>query len=319
MIRTSLFRRMGFLMTVLLLGIATSCKEDEGTTPQTVTDLVVADSRFSLLEAAVLRAGLGDALRTTNNITVFAPTDEAFRAAGFADAAAINAAPVATLAAILQYHVLPTRVASSAINVGDNAPQASLLSTNGTVYVTRNSGGVSVNGARVTTADIAASNGVIHAIDKVLLPPAGNLLEAVVALNTANNNQYSLVIAAVQRAGAAVVGALSTAAGPFTLFLPNNAAFTAAGLGTEAAINAANPATLQGILLNHVVPARVFSTNLVAGAVPMAGGSASTVAINGNSVTITGKGNGTSASNVTRTDIVATNGVVHLIDRVLLP
>lgn len=313
------FGRASLFIALLGAGLMTSCKKDDEATPQTVTDVVIAGDQFTLLEAAVVRAGLADALRNTNNITVFAPTDAAFRAAGFADVAAINATPVATLTSVLQYHVLPARVASSAINNGDNQAQTTLLPSNNTVYVTRNSAGVSINGARVTQADVAASNGVIHVIDRVLLPPAGNLLESLVALNAANNNNFSLLIAAATRVGAAVVNTLSTAAGPFTVFAPTNAAFTAANLGTEAAINAAPIATLQAVLLNHVVAARAFSTNLASGPVPAAGGQNLAVAVGASGVTVTGRGNGTNASNVTRADVVATNGVIHVIDRVLLP
>lgn len=312
-------RPAALLVAVLCTTLLTSCNNDDEATPQTVTDVVIADDRFTLLEAAVVRAGLADALRTTANITVFAPTDAAFRAAGFADVAAINATPVATLASVLQYHVLGTRAISSGIPTADNTALPTLLTTNGTVYVTKKATGVSVNGARVTQADVEASNGVIHVIDKVLLPPAGNLLQVVQALNTANNNQYSLLIAAATRAGATVLNALSTAAGPFTLFAPNNAAFTAAGFANEAAINAAPVATLQAVLLNHVVGVRAFSTNLSSSSVNSAGGGPLAIVVGSNGVTVAGRGNGTNLSNVTRTDIVATNGIIHLIDRVLLP
>jgi uncharacterized surface protein with fasciclin (FAS1) repeats len=312
-----LFRQASLFLAVLLVGFLSGCKKDgEEATPQSATDVINGDDRFTLLETALTKAGLADALRSTNNITVFAPTDAAFRAAGYTN---LDAIPAAQLASILQYHVLPTRIASSAINIGDNNPQATLLTTNGTLYITRNSTGVSVNGARVTAADINASNGVIHAIDKVLLPPPGNLLEVIGALNLTSNNSYSLVVAAAQRAGSAIVNTLSASAGPYTLFVPTNAAFAAANLGSQAAIDATPVTTLQALLLNHVIGARVFSANLTNGPVPMASGSASTVAVNGNTFTITGKGNGTSASNITRADVVATNGVIHVIDRVLLP
>lgn len=313
------FGRASVFMAILSASLLTSCKDDDEATPQTVTDVVVAGEQFTLLEAAVIRAGLADALRNTNNITVFAPTDAAFRAAGFADVAAINATPVATLTSVLQYHVLGSRVAASAIPTADNTAQQTLLTTNGTIYITKNAGGVSVNGVRVTQADVNASNGVIHVVDRVILPPSGNLLQVLQALNTANNNNFSLLIAAATRAGTTVVNTLSTAAGPFTVFALTNAAFTAANLGTEAAINAAPVATLQAVLLNHVVAARAFSTNLASGPVPAAGGQSLAVAVSASGVTVTGRGNGTNASNVTRTDVVATNGVIHVIDRVLLP
>ncbi len=318
--RNSLLRPATLLLTALsLVFVTTSCKKDDEATPNTVTDVVIAGDQFTLLEAAVVRAGLADALKNTNNITVFAPTDAAFRAAGFADVAAINATPVATLTSVLQYHVLASRVASSAIQTADNAAQPTLLTTNGTIYITRNAGGVSVNGARVTQPDVAASNGVIHVIDRVLLPPAGNLLQAIQALSAANNNNFSLLIAAATRVGGAVITTLSTAAGPFTLFAPTNAAFTAAGFANEAAINAASVATLQAVLLNHVVAARAFSTNLASGSVNSAGGGPLAVVVGASGVTVTGRGNGTNASNVTAANVVATNGVIHVIDRVLLP
>ncbi|WP_353484342.1 fasciclin domain-containing protein [Haliscomenobacter sp.] len=288
----------------------TSCdkKEDEA---KTITQTVVDGADFTLLEAAVLRAGLADAL-ATGSLTVFAPTDAAFRTAGFADVAAINATPVATLSAVLQYHVIGSKVTSSAIATADN--QATKMLSNVDAYITKNATGVSINGAKVTQADLNASNGVIHVIDAVLFPPSVNI----VGLASANAN-LTYLVAAVTRAGSGVVGAL-TAAGPITVFAPTNAAFIAAGFPTIASIQAATPATLANILTYHVVAARAFSTNLTNGAeLTTAQGGKVKVTISGNAVSVLGKGNGTSASNVTIANLLATNGVVHVIDRVLLP
>jgi uncharacterized surface protein with fasciclin (FAS1) repeats len=297
--------------TVATLGLAACNNDDDAPAPQSVTDIVLTNNDFTLLRAAVQRAGLADALRT-GTLTVFAPNDAAFRAAGFADVAAINAVPVNALTSILQYHVLGTTTPASAIPTADNTAANTLGGV--PLYITRNAAGVSVNGVRVTTPDLAASNGVIHVIERVLLPPAGNLVQ--VAQGDPN---FSLLVAAVLRAsqGSTNVAQILTGAGPLTVFAPTNAAFQAAGFANAAAINAADPAALTRILTYHVVPARVFSTNLAAGNVATAQGGNVTIGLN--PVTVRGNGNGGTASNVTQANLMATNGVVHVIDRVLLP
>jgi uncharacterized surface protein with fasciclin (FAS1) repeats len=300
----------------------TSCKDEENpiTTPvpQTIAQLVTSNSQFTLLSAAVNRAGLGATLSGAGPFTVFAPNDAAFRAAGFADAAAINAAPAATLSNILLYHVVSGSVASSAIAAGQTA-QPTALTANGTAYVTKatsTSGtGVSVNGARVVQADVQASNGVIHVIDRVLMPPAGNILAVAQADTT-----LSYLVAAAVRGGTTVTTALGGTTA-LTVFAPTNSAFRAAGFPTIASINAAPVATLTNILTYHVVPGvRAYSPTLTNGAsITTFQTGAVTVGVTSTGVTILGKGNGTSASNVTMPDISATNGVIHKIDRVLLP
>jgi uncharacterized surface protein with fasciclin (FAS1) repeats len=299
------------LIAVLLFFQTTSCKKDKVEPSKTITQTVVDGADFTLLEAAVIRAGLADAL-ATGSLTVFAPTDAAFKAAGFADVAAINSTSVDVLKAVLQYHVIASKVLSTDIATADN--QATKMLSNQNTYITKNASGVSINGAKVTQADLLASNGVIHVIDAVLFPPALD----VVGVASGNAN-LTYLVAAVTRAGSGVVSAL-TAAGPITVFAPTNAAFIAAGFPTIASIQAAAPATLANILTYHVVAARAFSTNLTNGAVlTTAQGGTVKVTIAGSAVSVTGKNNGTNASNVTIANILATNGVIHVIDRVLLP
>ncbi|MCU0451876.1 MAG: fasciclin domain-containing protein [Bernardetiaceae bacterium] len=299
------------LATLATLSLAACNNDDDAPAPQSITDIVLTNNDFTLLRAAVQRAGLADALRT-GTLTVFAPNDAAFRAAGFADVAAINAAPVNTLTSILQYHVLGTRTPASAIPTADNTSVNTL--GNVPLFITRNAAGVSVNGIRVITPDVDASNGVIHIIEQVLLPPAGNLVQV-----AQGNPNFSLLVAAVLRAsqGTTNVAQVLSGPGPLTVFAPTDAAFQAAGFTNAAAINAADPAALTRILTYHVVPARVFSTNLAAGNVATAQGGNVTIGLN--PVTVRGNGNGGTASNVTQANIVASNGVIHVIDRVLLP
>jgi len=289
----------------------TSCGDDEVVAPKTAVDVVVENSNFTLLEAAVLHAGLAEALASPT-ITVFAPTDDAFRAAGFANAAAIQAADKNLIASILTYHVVGSLVPASAIETKDNA-EVTTLNT-GKVYVTKNAGGVSVNGAKVTTADVKAENGaIIHIIDAVLIPESRNI----VALAQANPN-LSLLVAAVLRAnqGTTKVVDILSSAGPFTVFAPTNDAFIAAGFPTAAAIQAAPPDVLASILTYHVIPGRVYSTNLVTGNVATANGA--NIAVNANNATLKGNANAGN-TNIIGVNIPASNGVVHVIDSVLLP
>ncbi len=291
----------------------TSCKKDDSpVTTNTITDIVLANNDFTLLRAAVQRAGLADALRT-GTLTVFAPTDAAFRAAGFADVAAINALPIATLTALLQYHVLPTTVRVADVAAAQNTRVQSLLATNGTLYVTKINNNVSVNGRTVTTADVAADNGVVHVINGVLIPPAGD----VVATVGANPQSFSLLAAAVQRAGAGVLTALQSTTAA-TVFAPTNDAFISAGYSASA-IAAADPALLTRVLSYHVLPGRLFSTQFTDGVTPATLLGLPCGSTCCSSVTVTGQGNGTNAATVVGPNNVSTNAVIHVIDRLLLP
>ncbi len=216
------------------------------------------------------------------------------------------------IASILTYHVVGSLVPASAIETKNNAEVTTLNTAK--VYVTKNAAGVSVNGAKVTTADVKAENGaIIHIIDAVLIPESRNI----VALAQANPN-LSLLVAAVLRAneGATKVVNILSSTGPYTVFAPTNDAFIAAGFPTAAAIQAAPPDVLAGILTYHVVSGRVYSTNLVTGNVTTANGG--TVAVNASNATLKGKAN-TGNTNIIGVNIPASNGVVHLINSVLLP
>ena len=179
-------------------------------------------------------------------------------------------------------------------------------------YLTKDANGVSINAAKVTTADVAADNGVIHVINAVIVAPASNIVELAVATPT-----LSLLKEAVLRAstGKTNVAAVLAGAGPFTVFAPTNTAFEAAGFNS-AAIAKADPDFLATVLTYHTIAARVYSTNLKTGNVKTVEGRE--VAINAANATVQGGAN-TTASKITAANIFATNGVVHVIDAVLLP
>jgi uncharacterized surface protein with fasciclin (FAS1) repeats len=273
-----------------------------------------AKVQFNILKYALAHAKLTSVLASTGDYTLFAPSDEAFRKAGINSYEDIRNLPIETLRAILTYHVLGAEVMAAQVPQASNT-EITMLSGQ-KAYVTRTAAGaVYINGVSVIKADIDARNGIIHVIDRLLMPPVGNIVETVAA-----NPNYSYLVAAVLRAsqGSVNVATLLSGAGPFTVFAPTNDAFKAAGFATEAAIMQANPETLIPILAYHVLAGRVFSSDLVDGAMPtMLSGGTTTIDLDGGA-TIKGKSN-TTASRIIKTDIVATNGVVHEIDQVLLP
>jgi uncharacterized surface protein with fasciclin (FAS1) repeats len=333
---------MGALTISALAFVFTSCDKDDPAPVPNIVQQAQSNPDLTILVAAVAKAGLVDALsNSTANLTVFAPVNSAFEALGYSVASinALNAsvpadaATIATLKSVLEYHVVGERIPSSAVTTS-NIEKATLNAGN-KIYATGNASGpftgVYINGVKVVTPDVAASNGVIHTIGKVLLPPAGTLLQVATSTAIGGNTTpagFSLLVAAVLRADQAtstqaagvVTGALA-GAGPLTVFAPNNAAFSAIGLGTEAAINAYNANDLRRIILYHVIPARVFSSNLTATEVATALDPLKkvTIGLPASGATVLGVGNGGNASKIVATDIMATNGVIHAIDRVLLP
>lgn len=306
------------LMIMLIAGVTfVGCKEEEPA-PNTITDIVLTNNDFSILRAAVTRAGLADALKT-GTLTVFAPNDAAFTASGLS-LNTVNGLDVNALKVILQYHVLGTTTLSSAIPTANNTEVTTLAGIK--AYITKNTGGVSINGVKVISADISADNGVIHVIDRVMLPPSGTLLQVAQI-----NPDFTFLVAALNKviqanpAVGATVTAVLTGTTPYTVFAPTNTAFQATPFNSIAAINAASGTTLNtltSVLLAHVVPGRVFSTNLTSGTVTTAGMAPITITL-GTGVQVRGVGNGTNNANVTSANILATNGVIHVIDRVILP
>jgi len=314
--------RTRFLLTLAFpLLLIIGCDKDDDDTPaatNTVTDLVVADASFSTLEAAVVKANLATTLSGAGPFTVFAPDDAAFSASGITSAT-INTLTPAQLQAILLYHTLGSKILASDVPAG---PNAKVVTASGdSVFVTRNASGVYINGIKVSQADINASNGVIHKIGRVLNPPAGTIVETAVA------SGLDSLVKAVTRATTApggdpsLAGTLGTAT--LTVFAPTNAAFT--NLLSALSLTNINDipiATLLAVLRYHVVAGRAFSSDLANGSLAMLAGGNTTINLTngtGGAPTITGTNNGGTSSNITATNIICRNGVVHIIDKVLIP
>lgn len=279
------------------------------------TDYIAATAELSLLKVAVARAGLGTALNA-GQITVFAPSNDAFKASQYPDEAAINAASPETLKQILQYHVLNDKIDYPAIPTEVSTIYQTQL-PNAKVYIYKTSAGeVTVNNATLIKPNQVAVNTVVHIINRVLTPNTQNAVDY-----AKTNVGLSFFSAAVAQAGSAVQTALSQATkNGVTVFAPSNDAFKAAGYADEAAIKSADPAKLATLLTYHILPSTLFSQTFKDNSeLTTAQGGKLVVKVSGGKVTLTGKGNGTNVANITQADLALSNGVVHVIDRVLLP
>ncbi|QKZ15663.1 fasciclin domain-containing protein [Spirosoma sp. KUDC1026] len=318
------FLLTGFRHTLIVLGIvlaAIGCSPEEATVaePKTITDIILEDEQFSMLRAAMNYAGLGDTFKG-GNLTLFAPTNAAFTAAGLGNDAAIRARTPGQVQAMLLYHLLPAPVETGALPTGQNAID---MANKGTAFINKTSDAViAINNASITRTNVATANGYIQVIDRVLTPSTGNLLAAI-----EGNPDLTLLAAAIRRVGTTnttIATTFSTTAtsmtNPATVFAPNNAAFQADGrFTTQTAIASANQQTLANLLLYHMVSGLVFSNQIQTGSlISSFNNSRFTTIVAGGLVTLKGNSNFRTGS-VKTADQVANNGVLHVIDQVMLP
>ena len=265
-----------------------------------IVDVAVGAGSFETLVAAVKAADLVDTLKSKGPFTVFAPSDAAFAALPEGTVEGLLK-DKAALTKVLTYHVVPGKVMAKDVVNLDWAKTAQGQS----LRVTTRDGNVFIDGARVVTADIPASNGVIHVIDKVVLPRKDIVDTAVEA------GSFKTLVTAVQAAD--LVETLK-GKGPFTVFAPSDAAFGKLPEGTVGKLVNDKPA-LRGILTYHVIPGRVLSSDLKVGTTEVKTVQGQRVVINrsqSGKVTVNG-------ATVTTADVLAGNGVIHVIDAVIQP
>ncbi len=266
--------------------------------PQTIVDIAVADGRFTTLVAAVQAAGLAETLSGPGPFTVFAPTDDAFAKLPAGTVESLLADPEA-LSNILLYHVVAGKVMAADVVGLDYA-----MSVQGSpINITVEGDKVLVNDAQVVITDIEASNGVIHVIDTVILPPADIVDTAI------NDGRFTTLVAAVQAAG--LVDALK-GEGPLTVFAPTDEAFAKLPAGTVEAL-LADPEALANILLYHVAEGRLTAADITS--------VEKIKTLQGKDITISQDMGKVMAndSQIIITDIFTSNGIIHVIDSVLLP
>lgn len=263
------------------------------TAQKDIIDTAVAAGTFTKLAAALTQAGLVEALKGPGPFTVFAPDDAAFDAFEAANPGVLAGLSKEQLTGILTYHVVSGAAVKSAALLDEQV----FTTLSGSPVLVDLTGGAKVASAAVKTPDVEASNGVIHVIDKIILPPEKDIVDTAVAAGG-----FTQLAGALTSAN--LVDTLK-GPGPFTVFAPTDAAF--AKLPAVPAGDA-----LKDVLLYHVVSGAVGSGDLKAGAAP--------TLLQNKSVTVdlTG-GVKIDDANVATANIIAKNGVIHVIDTVLVP
>jgi uncharacterized surface protein with fasciclin (FAS1) repeats len=339
----------------LVVAACSSSTEDTTTTTEAMTDttsvldLAIDAGQFTTLIAAVDAAGLTDTLEGEGPFTVLAPTDAAFEAA--LEALGITAeellADTETLTAILKYHVLGQTADSSLVATLDGQEVPTLQGES--ILVTVDGGSIFLNDAEVVSPDLMADNGIVHVINSVLLPPTiaealgvaapdettttttttmapEPTIAAIVAeLAAANPAEFTILLAALQTAD--LVEALNNPDDELTVFAPTDEAFgtllEALGVTAEELLARDD---LVDIVLYHVTGAGVFDAATVIGAAPIAAlatlnpdGATLKVEVIDGKVVINDGATPLGGATVTMPDIFASNGVIHVIDTVLLP
>ena len=269
--------------------------------PMTIVDIAVRDGRFSILVAALQAAELVETLSGAGPFTVFAPTDDAFAKLPEGSVESLLG-DIPALTDVLLYHVVEGNATAADVVTLESAATVQ----GGSVAIKVDGDTVMVNDAQVIVTDIEASNGVIHVIDTVLIPPQelGSIVDIAVG-----DGRFGTLVAALQ--AAELVETLS-GAGPFTVFAPTDDAFAKLPAGTVESLLADLPA-LTDVLLYHVVASNVMAADVVTleSAATVQGGSVA-IKVVGDSVMV-------NDAQVIVTDIEASNGVIHVIDSVLIP
>ena len=301
--------------TVLLaaaLGASTTllqaCGGSDDGPQRNIVEVAQNNPELSILVEAVVAAGLVPTL-STGTLTVFAPTNAAFAALlgelGITKDALLANKPLLT--AVLTYHVLGSKVARADVPLGK-----AITPVSGGFFKIESSNGLKITDGRnrvtnITATDIYATNGVVHLVDRVLLPADKDIVATASALP-----DFSILVEAVVAAG--LVGTLQ-GPGPFTVFAPTNAAFASllAELGVTKQALLADKALLTSVLTYHVVPARVLKAEVpVNTAITTVQGQSFTVNA---SLVITDQKQ--RKSNIVATDVFTSNGVIHAVDTVI--
>jgi transforming growth factor-beta-induced protein len=284
-----------------------------------IMDIVAADDRFDTLEAAVKAAGLADTLASANNrFTVFAPTDAAFAALPAGLVGELLQDPGGALTQILLYHVVPGSLDSGTVLASSSLATAQ----GGTLSVNLRDGNPYVNDSMIIITDIPAKNGIIHVIDAVLVPdislpspapaPADPATLPSIAEIAVADGRFNTLVAAADAAGL-----VPTLAGPgnFTVFAPTDDAFAALGQDTINALLADPSGELTNILLYHVVGDQLRAEQIATDKyIPTLDGRPLRVGYDSSGRLVLNENTYFLIAN-----IQASNGTIHVIDRVLIP
>lgn len=291
-----------FALTTLIASPLIS--QDQDTVKKSdIVDTAIAAGSFKTLAAALGAADLVGTLKGKGPFTVFAPTDAAFAKLPKGTVESLlEKKNLPTLTSILTYHVVAGDMPAKQV-----LTQTGLVTLNGQrAALASDKMGASIAGVRIVTTDIACSNGVIHVIDAVMMPESGDIVDIAV-----NAGTFKTLVAAAKAAG--LVGTLQSK-GPFTVLAPTDEAFAKLPAGTvENLLKPENKAKLAEVLTYHVIAGRAFAADVAK--------AKSIKSVQGSEITITVKKGKVMANNanIVATDINTSNGVVHVIDQVILP
>jgi len=302
------------LSTALLAGFAgDTCSSSKSAcaahVDKNIVETALAADSFSTLVTALKAADLTAALAGEGPFTVFAPTNEAFAKLPQEKLEyLLDPANKGLLQSILTYHVAPGKLMAAQVVQSKNS-----TTLNGQrVEFAVTDGGVNVNGASIIKTDITCSNGVIHVIDSIIIPSTADIIDTAVGAGS-----FTTLAAALE--AAQLVEALR-GEGPFTVFAPTDEAFAALPKGTVAnLLEPGNRDQLAAILTFHVVPGRVYADAVAAGH--------EFKTLQGQKVKTRSSSDGSghpaqvlvNGARVVKADIETSNGVIHVIDSVLLP
>lgn len=319
----TVLRTTFMLAAIAVMGVVFSaCSDDDNpTATPNLVELASSEADFSILVAAL--SEFPDLLTTLSNesaeFTVFAPTNEAFeQLLEDLGAESLDDIPSETLRDVLEYHVLAGAAFAADLDA------TGYTTVNGAdFYVSLNTAGVFINGVvEVIETDIEASNGVVHVVNRVIMPPSQTIAGIVIDYTESETPQFTQLLAALARTEGTeddLLAAVLDAEQNLTVFAPTDAAFQDLLDALELeSVDQIPLETLVLVLQHHVVAGRVFSTDLTSGQVPTLNTNAT---VNVTNLTLTGSSGGENVANLVPTslNVHATNGVIHVIDRVLLP
>ncbi len=307
------------VLTVVLACVKTTSKPVV-TSGSSIAAIIKGSANLTLLDSAMSKAGLLPTLDSTNPMsitgpyTVFAPLNIAFSTIGFTDST-IYKDSVSQLKKLVLYHIIAgQKYYYATLLQGIDYP---LLSASGdTLFLTVGGGAIYVNGNYVTQNDVTASNGVIQVLNGVLIPPAGNILTVL-----GNDTTLSYLSAAIVQASKGTYNLTALlSSGRYTLFAPTNAAFRLTPDSTSAIISAAPPDTLARLLATHILSGRVFSSDFTSTDTLYSYNYSDSLFVNTTfGLTVLSKGDSTTAASIGPANILATNGLIHKVNRVLFP
>lgn len=276
-----------------------------------IAQKIASTNEFSLINEAVVKAGLKSLLDSPGTFTFFAPSNDAMYASGLT-IAHLNNMSSEQLQKLVKYQILPSRLFLEDFKLGVYYNELSLGGDSS--FVIKNEKGLFVNGIKVTQTDLLQSNGIIHVIDKMLLPAQGDLLE-VLAMDT-SLSMFNTAMLRTAQGGTNLTNALVCGC-KFTLFAPTNNAFKLAGYANIESIENMDYNKMVALLSYHITKERVFSSDWSRDMkVHMINNRYINILQDGSNFMIKGELNN-SPINIIKYNTMATHGVVHSIERIL--